>query len=138
MDGLDWESKPETYKTYPDAPRIPLNAPRTKSGTSLWRALKERRTLRRFAPEPLSKLELSRLVWAAQGVTRESRGVASRTAPSAGGLYSVEPHVLHRVEDVDPGVYQYVIADHALEQLRTVDFSLYTADAADSPPAYVR
>ncbi len=129
--GLDWASEPETYKTYPDAPRIPLDSPRTKGGTSLWRALKERHSVRNFSDELMSKLELSRLVWAAQGISHENRGVAFRTAPSAGGLYPIETYVVvNRVEDVEPGVYHYAVAEHALEQLRTGDFSLQAARAA--------
>ena len=129
--GLDWTSKPEAYKTYPDAPRVPLDSPRTKGGTSLWRALKERHSVRSFAREPLSKLELSRLVWAAQGVSHKSQGMAFRTAPSAGGLYPIETYVVvNRVKDIAPGVYHYSVAEHALEQLRTGNFSLQTARAA--------
>ncbi len=129
--GLDWASKPETYKTYPDVPRIPLDSPRTKGGTSLWRTLKERHSVRNFAQEPLSKLELSRLLWAAQGISHEKRGVAFRTAPSAGGLYPIETYVVvNRVEDVGSGVYHYAVADHALEQLQRGNFALETARAA--------
>ncbi|MFP3897202.1 MAG: SagB/ThcOx family dehydrogenase [Anaerolineales bacterium] len=136
--GLDWANKPETYKAYPDAPKIPLDSPRTKGGTSLWRALKERHSVRSFSDEPLSKMELSRLVWAAQGISHESGGVAFRTAPSAGGLYPIETYVvLKRVEDIEAGVYHYAVAEHALEQLQTGDFSLQTARAAlDQRMAY--
>ncbi len=50
-------------------------------------ALRNRRSVREFAPDPLTDAEVGQLLWAAQGVTADWGG---RTAPSAGALYPLE------------------------------------------------
>ena len=65
-------------------------------------------------------VELSRLLHAATGITDSARGY--RAAPSAGALYPIETYlIVHNVEGLEPGAYHYNVADHALEQLQTVD-----------------
>jgi SagB-type dehydrogenase family enzyme len=128
---LDWATKPEPYKVYPEAPRIPLSAPQTSQGAPLWATLETRRSVRRFQEAPLREAELSQLLWAAQGVTQERRNVSFRTAPSAGALYPVETYLaVHHVTDVEPGIYHYAVEDHALEQLKRGDFRQQAAQAA--------
>lgn len=129
--GLDWAAKPETVKTYRDAPKFPLDAPESTEGLSLWSALRERRSVRTFGDEPVTSSQLSQLLWAAQGVTRKRAGNLFRTAPSAGALYPIETYLaLHSVSRFEPGIYHYTVAEHALEQLRVGDFRLQTAKAA--------
>ena len=128
---LDWSSKPPTYKRYPEAPKIPLDEPATEGGAPIWEVLRRRRSQRRFQDVALKASDLSQLLWAAQGITREGRGVDFRTAPSAGALYPVETYlVVHEVEGVAPGVYHYGAAQHQLEQLKTGDFRADVAHAA--------
>jgi len=128
---LDWANKPATYKRYPEAPRVPLSAPSTDGGRPLWELLHRRRSERRYQDVPLKESELSQLLWAAQGITREGRGVDFRTAPSAGALYPVETYVVvHDVEGIGAGVYHYDVEQHGLEQLRLGDFRAATAAAA--------
>lgn len=128
---LDWAKKPTTYKRYPEAPKIGLTAPSTEGGMLLWDVLQRRRSERRFQDVPLKESELSQLLWAAQGITREGRGVDFRTAPSAGALYPVETYVVvHNVEGIDAGVYHYDVEQHQLEQLRLGDFQTAIAAAA--------
>ncbi len=128
---LDWASKPPTYKRYPEVPTIALGKPVTEGGAPLWELLQQRRSERRFRDAPLSASELSQLLWAAQGITREGRGVGFRTAPSAGALYPVETYlVIHDVEGIDAGVYHYDVEYHQLEQLRVGDFRAHIAHAA--------
>lgn len=62
---------------------------------------------RSFTDEPLRTPELSQLLWAAQGITREWGG---RTAPSAGALYPLEVYVA-----TPHGFYQYVPQGHKIE-----------------------
>jgi SagB-type dehydrogenase family enzyme len=129
--GLDWANQPETYKTYPQAETVALDLPSTKGGASLWSVLRERRSVRSFGGRPMTKLELSRLLWAAQGSTHRTGDFAFRTAPSAGGLYPVETYVVvHRVEGIEPGVYHYNVQAHTLEELQSGDFRLAAARAA--------
>jgi len=94
--------------------------------------------VRRFLNGPLQKAELSQLLWAAQGITRVSRGFGYRTAPSAGALYPVETYlVVHDVEGIGPGVYHYGVEKHELDQLKTGDFRTDVARAAlDQEIAY--
>ncbi|MBN1455946.1 MAG: SagB/ThcOx family dehydrogenase, partial [Methanomicrobia archaeon] len=136
---LDWARKPDTYKHYPSAPRVALDEPDQTGGAPLWSVLAKRRSVRHFSTEePLTNAELSQLLWAAQGVTNVQQGYAFRTAPSAGALYPVETYVVvNAVEDVEPGVYHYAVAQHELEQLRTGDFRMAVAQAAlDQEMAY--
>ena len=121
--GLDWANKPATYKRYPSAPRLPLSLPQTEGGAPVWDVFRERRSVRRFLNVPLQEAELSQLLWAAQGITRVSRGFGYRIAPSAGALYPVETYlVVHAVEGIEPGVYHYGVERHELDQLKTGDF----------------
>src|SRR4030042_818953 len=68
-----------------------LPAPVVKGKMSLEEALKKRESVRDFSPTPLTEKELSQLLWALQGKTRNWGG---RTAPSAGGLYPLEIYVV--------------------------------------------
>ena len=128
---LDWSSKPPTYKRYPGAPKFPLSEPVTQGGEPLWKVLHERRSERRFQDFPLQESELSQLLWASQGITREGRGVSFRTAPSAGALYPLETYVVvNDVEELEAGVYHYDVEHHQLEQLKRGDFGEDVASVA--------
>ncbi|MGI6376795.1 MAG: SagB/ThcOx family dehydrogenase [Anaerolineae bacterium] len=127
---LDWAHQPEPLKRYPGAPRLTLEAPQIRGGASLWQALHDRRSVRRYSATPLTLDELSRLCWAAQGVTERHGDHLKRTAPSAGALYPIETYVvINRVEGVEPGVYHYAMGAHALEQLKKGDYAEATARA---------
>jgi SagB-type dehydrogenase family enzyme len=66
--------------------------------------------------------ELSQLLYYTGGITGEHWGHKLRAAPSAGALYPIEIYVVvHRVEDLQPGLYHYAVKDHALELLRSRD-----------------
>lgn len=122
LDGLlqDWGPRPATYKVYGDAPRAPLPDPSGFHGLSTGEAIRARRSRRDYVSKPVSLEQLSVLLHAAQGITDLTRGF--RAAPSAGALYPIETYVVaHRVEGLEPGLYHYAVADHALERLRTGD-----------------
>lgn len=128
---LFWHTKPEKYKRYPDAPRTKLEAPEREGGMPLWNAIYRRRSIRDFKDEPLKKAQLSQLLWAAQGITKEYMGYELRSAPSAGALYPVETYlVIHDAEEIEPGVYHYAVQNHELEQLRQGDFREAISKAA--------
>ena len=129
--GLDWASRPDVYKGYPDAEKIEL-ACKTKIETlSLDEALLRRKSIRHYSPDPLSTDELSYLLWASSGIQRTERGFEFRTAPSAGALYPIETYVVvNRVEGVPSGVYHYSVKQHCLEVLKQGDFSNEIAIAA--------
>jgi SagB-type dehydrogenase family enzyme len=129
--GLDWASKPETYKSYPSAPQTPLSSPRTADGAPIWDVLQQRRSIRRYQEAPMQEAELSQLLWASQGITFARGDHGFRTAPSAGALYPVETYlVVNRVEGIEPGVYHYFVPDHTLEQLKAGDYGAEISQAA--------
>jgi SagB-type dehydrogenase family enzyme len=122
--------RPPLYKRYPDAPQVPLDPPRAEGGAPFWEVLTTRRSVRDYAGQPVSRAELSQLLWAAQGITAGTGIDALRAAPSAGALYPVETYVaVHAVEQVAPGVYHYDVEHHALEQLAAGDCRRRIADA---------
>jgi SagB-type dehydrogenase family enzyme len=135
---LLWHKKPKTYKHYPKAPKIDLETPATKGGAPLWATIAKRRSVRNFKDKPLSKQDLSQLLWAIQGITRREMGFEFRACPSAGALYPVETYlILNSVAGIDAGIYHYYIPDHNLEQLQKGDFRLKIAQAAlDQDMAY--
>lgn len=92
---------------------VSLPTPRTVGPMSLEEALARRRSVRSYAPRPLSWEEVSQLLWAAQGIT-DPRGF--RTAPSAGALYPLELYLA-----LPEGWYHYRPEGHLLEQLGEED-----------------
>ena len=128
---LDWSNKPETYKRYPDSPRIPLPPPETEGGMPLWKILSRRRSVRDFDSRPITDQQLSQLLWASQGITAEQLGYKFRTVPSAGALYPVETYLIaNNVQEIPQGVYHYDILEHCLEPLRQGDYRVTIARAA--------
>lgn len=107
----DMELKPDELITLP--------APKTTGKTSVEEALFSRRSVRTYTKEPITQDDLSRLLWAAQGVTSGAEGVDElRTAPSAGALYPLEVYVVAgNVEGVPDGVYHYLPREHALQKV---------------------
>jgi len=128
---LLWQAKPETYKNYPSSTRIKLAPPEGRGGMPLWEAIKERRSVRNFTPEPIEKAHLSQLLWASQGISADHMGCELRTAPSAGALYPVETYLsVQNVEGIEPGIYHYGVQHHELHQLQPGDFRSTVARAA--------
>jgi len=135
---LLWHKKPKTYKNYPEAPKVQLETPPRDGGEALWTTIAKRRSIRNFKDASLTKQDLSRLLWATQGITKRDMGFEFRACPSAGALYPVETYlVLNSVDGVDAGIYHYNIQNHYLEQLQKGDFRLKIAQAAlDQDMAY--
>jgi SagB-type dehydrogenase family enzyme len=105
-----------------------LPEPRLDGEVPVERALQSRRSLRKFAPEPLSLAAASQLLWAAQGIT-DRQGL--RTAPSAGALYPLEILlVAGNVSGVRPGVYRYDPRGHRLSRVLDGDTRERIAEAA--------
>lgn len=94
---------------------IRLPPPNLTGGVSLVESIARRRSIRSFSPEPLSRQQLSQILWAAQGITETSWKL--RTAPSAGGTYPLEIFIVcgnNGIEETEAGVYHYDIENHAL------------------------
>jgi SagB-type dehydrogenase family enzyme len=110
---------------------IRLDPPSKEDSPPLWDVLARRRSVRTFKETPLPLSHLSRLLWAAQGITKRMYGHDLRTAPSAGALYPVETYLaVHNVEGLGPGIYHYDVQSHALELVSAGDFRADVAEAA--------
>jgi SagB-type dehydrogenase family enzyme len=113
---------PPPYKKMGGEKIISLPKPEFK-GMLLEETISRRRSVRNFSRKPVTLAELSQLLFAAQGITGKIYDTPLRTAPSAGALYPFEIYlVVNRGEGLEPGIYHYLIRDHALEQIKSGDF----------------
>jgi len=121
--------QPPQYKVYAGATKIELPKPEY-TGMTVEEAFKKRRSVRNYSTKPISKAQLSQLLFAAQGVTGKMYGKALRTAPSAGALYPFEIYIIvNNVQDLPRGIYHYSVLDHALELVKPGDFRGQITDA---------
>ena len=100
-----------------------LPEPSLTGSVSIEETLAARRSVRRYADRPLTVEHLGQLLWAAQGITHEGRGL--RTAPSAGALYPLEIYVF-----TGDGVHHYSPRDHTLTLTKAGDQRAELAKAA--------
>jgi SagB-type dehydrogenase family enzyme len=135
---LLWSEKPETYKQYPSAPKLKLPLLSSTEGVSLWDSIQKRRSIRNFSQAPLEKEQISRLLWATQGITKIDMGFEFRASPSAGALYPVETYlIVNNIEDIPAGIYHYSVQKHELDQIKLGDFRHEISRAAlDQDMAY--
>jgi SagB-type dehydrogenase family enzyme len=99
---------------------IQLPEPASNGGLSVEAALAKRESVRHFTSTPLTLSQISQVLWAAQGITRNWGG---RTAPSAGALYPLELYLA-----LLDGFFQYIPHNHQL--LHISDGNLIEALAA--------
>jgi len=91
---------------------VKLATPRQDGSLSLERCIGQRRSVRSFRDQALTKDELGQLLWAAQGLTGSDGG---RAVPSAGALYPLELYAAARnVTSLAAGVYHYQVSSHEL------------------------
>ncbi|MCU7246642.1 SagB family peptide dehydrogenase [Pseudomonas koreensis] len=113
---------------YPGSSRIALPTPGAVARDSLSAALTRRKTCRSFSDSSLSLNDVSTLLYLSLGYLHEREhasddGVAPglgarRSSPSGGGLNACEGFLLvQNVEGLEPGVYAYCPAAHALTQV---------------------
>lgn len=104
-------------------PLIDLPDPQTidLGHTSLREAIDNRRSVRQYAPKPLTMEELSYLLWCTQGVKGLiERRATLRTVPSAGARHALETYLLaNQVEGLNPGIYRFLAIDHQLVPIDT-------------------
>ena len=110
-------------------PLIALPEPHLTGRQSLEAVLARRRSVRAFAPQPLTLSQLGQILWAAQGIT--GHRWPTRTAPSAGGLYPLEVFVAAgQVEGLEAGIYRYQPSGHSLASIKSGDLRKALARAA--------
>ena len=84
-----------------------------------------------YTSKPITKKQLSYLLWATTGIQRIEGAYAFRTAPSAGALYPIETYVaVNQVTDLTEGIYHYAVKNHFLEELQRGDFRKALTHAA--------
>lgn len=109
------------FKRYPDAEKIDLIRTWDLFEARITPLLQNRRSLRKYSPEPISIKELSFLLWASQGITAQSGKYYFRTAPSGGALYPIETYVsVHCVEGLQAGLYHFDPEMFRLERLTEI------------------
>jgi SagB-type dehydrogenase family enzyme len=113
-------------ETHARADSILLPPPELTGEVSVEQALQQRRSVREYAPGPLTLREVSQILWAAYGVTRELAPTKLRggfkTAPSAGATYPLEVYLAAwEVEGLAPGIYLYEPWGHKLFAVRKGD-----------------
>ena len=128
---LDWANKPEIYKSYPSSRTVQLPNQFQAATISFTEVLQKRKSIRSFLTQPISKMNLSFLLWASTGIQRIEHGYEFRVAPSAGALYPIETYIVaNSVEDIETGVYHYNIENHLLEEIKLGNFGDTLAHAA--------
>lgn len=118
---IDWAAEPERYKHYPDAQTIPLPSPGELNlkPADLWGLLHQRRSVRRFTNAPVTREQLTALLWSCQGVTATRGPYRLRTAPSAGALFPFETYVfINNVEGIGPCLAHLDISDFRLSRVK--------------------
>lgn len=107
---------------------IKLPPPDTVGRITVEQALWHRRSVRSFTDESLTIGQVGQLLWAAQGL---NRGLAGRTAPSAGATYPMELYlVAGKVKGLKPGAYHYGFDGHFLALVKGGDQRASLAEAA--------
>jgi nitroreductase len=111
-----------------DLKPVALPAPKTSGGKQLMQVLKERKSVREFGPQQLSRQVLSNLLWAAWGINRED---GRRTAPSASNRQEIDVYAI-----LADGAYLYDAKANALQPVARTDLRKLAgtqAYAADAP-----
>jgi SagB-type dehydrogenase family enzyme len=107
---------------------VSLPTPDYKGGISLYQAINKRRSIREFTSEHLDLYQVSQLVFSAQGKNHQK----FRTIPSAGATFPLDLYILiaeNGVENVEAGIYHYLVEDHVLIQHRKGDLRSELFDA---------
>jgi SagB-type dehydrogenase family enzyme len=123
----------QAYKTYPTIESIALPKPLAETQPPLAQALREiilqRRSCRDYSGQALTQDQLSVVLRNSYGITGRALLPYKieqnlRAVPSGGGLYPLELYAAcFNVENIEPGVYHYRVADNQLEAVATGQFS---------------
>ena len=96
-----------------DLKKIQLNNPDKNRGSSVMKALSDRRSDRAYAEKALSLQDLSDLLWAANGINRPD---GKRTAPSALNKQDIDIYVIMK-----EGAYLYDAKSNSLQPIAKGD-----------------
>jgi len=99
---------------------LPEPKPETLIHNDLFKAIKDRQSMRKFDQKNLTLDELSYLLWSTQGIKKvlANGKVSIRTVPSGGARHPFETYIgINWVDGLKPGMYRYLPVDHKLEFL---------------------
>ncbi|MFO7829050.1 MAG: SagB/ThcOx family dehydrogenase, partial [Bacteroidales bacterium] len=115
---------------------IKLPDPDYNGSVSVEEAMLNRRSVREFESKALTLQQVSQILWAAYGVTKEMNSPSFlrggfKTAPSAGALYPLEIYVVAgNVNGLSQGIYKYLPEGHQLMKIYHKDVRNDLAEAA--------
>jgi SagB-type dehydrogenase family enzyme len=116
------------------AAEVKLPPPSHDGRVSVEKALTERKTARKYSPDPLSLKTIAQLCWAANG-NRDVDTISQATLkviPSAMAVYPLNVLVISgsgTVNGLEPGVYRYDPARHQLDTITKGDQRKSITDA---------
>ena len=102
---------------------IKLPKPKKDLDFPLMKALEKRRSIRKWKDKPISEQEISNLLWAACGLTKEKYGnvKCKRTAPSSCNAQEIRVYVL-----LEKGAFLYNEENHELVEIIADDIREHT------------
>ena len=125
---------PEVRET---GPVVDLPPPRLDGIVSVEAALRNRRSIRSYANDPLTLTDVSQLLWAAYGITKTFEGAPPfvrggfRTAPSAGARFPLDLYLAaFDVTGLPPGIYWYQSETHKLMRISEGDKRAEVSEAS--------
>lgn len=111
--------------------KMKLPQPETKGKISVEKAISERKSIRNFKNSPISLTQLSQIAWVAAGKKVDAVTTATRTYPSAGGIYPINLYiVVSRVKDLEKGIYKYFPEAHEVKLIKKGSFNNLLSQAA--------
>lgn len=111
------------FKTYPRLDKVNLSNAKMPAD-KLTELLRRRMSTRQFSGLPISKKDLSYLLFSSSGLTRLGKTFddSRRPYPSAGGRYPLEIYpVILSCEGIEKGLYHYDVKGNSLELLLKED-----------------
>lgn len=114
------EWKKIDYKGYPRLEEVKLPKPSLSSKTSFSEVLKKRSSKRDFANNPLTRQEISSLLYFCCGERLEDN-IGRRFYPSAGAMYPIEVYLLLRKSEIGQGLYHYYVRSNTLERIGEIN-----------------
>jgi SagB-type dehydrogenase family enzyme len=94
--------------------KIKLVTPEKTGGMPLMEALNKRHSSRNISSKKITDQELSNLLWAAFGISRDESG--KRTAPTANDTRAMDVYVI-----MENGTFKYSAEDHSLDLVTEKD-----------------